>query len=334
MRSVSLLGVLWAWTIVASTHGAAAPAAAPVERLVLELSDGSRIVGTAAIDRLKMATGYANFDIPLNLLRTVELSGTTRVAQVNFQNGDLLSGQLSATEIAMKTIFGDVVIPMTAVSRIRVGGGGKALPEGLVLYYTFDADEGGRVTDMSGCGNDGKVLGATFTNQGQEGGAMSFNGNREAVVIGSPTNLQVQDFTIMAWIKRGDLNAVTRYGIDANGLIFGYGLAGYGLGLHPNGNAFLTKISVDSVGADFEIHDEVFHHLVVTKQGSRVVFYLDGVAHPAPDYDADFEFNTDASVGGRIDNLTNTFLGVIDDIAVFNRALSGDEVKSIYDSQK
>jgi len=307
---------------------------APAAQLVLELSDGSRIIGTPAIDRLKMAAQYANFEVPLPLLRTVEFSGTNRVAQVNFQNGDLLSVQLAAKEIAMKTVFGQVVIPLTQVRKIRVcciGRVDRALPEGLVLHYTFDANEGARVTDTSGAGNHGEVHGATYTSEGKAGGAMSFSGYRAAIIVGNPANLRLQDFSIMVWIKRGSLNKV---GDQGDGELFGYGHAGYILGIRRNGHFFLSKVDFTDVPSQCEIHDDAFHHVAVTKQGSQIVFYLDGVAYPAPDYDPGFEFSTDAAVGARGDTLDASFLGVIDEVAVFNRALSGDEVKGIYDSQK
>jgi hypothetical protein len=216
---------------------------------------------------------------------------------------------------------------------IRVGGVGKVLPDGLVLHYTFDLDEGGRVTDMSDAHNDGKVIGASYTSQGKEGGAMSFDGDREGVIAGNPPSLQLQDFTIMAWIKRGSVTRATaRDGMDA--VLFGYGHNGYILGIHPNGHLFLSKVDINNVDSDCEVNNDAFHHVAVTKRGRRIVFYLDGVAYPAADYDPGFEFGTDAAVGARADTLDCAFFGVIDEVAVFNRELSGDEVKGIFDSQK
>jgi hypothetical protein len=186
---------------------------------------------------------------------------------------------------------------------------------------------------MSDAGNNGKVHGATYTSEGKIGGAMSFNGDRQAVIIGNPASLQLQDFTIMAWIKRGSLDKATSQA-GRDGHFFCYGHAGYLFGVHPNGQLFLSKIDIDNVPADCEINDETFHHVVVTKKENKVVFYVDGTGHPAPDYDPGFEFNTDVAVGARVDTFEGCFLGVIDEVAVFNRPLSGDEVKGIYDSQK
>jgi hypothetical protein len=83
-----------------------------------------------------------------------------------------------------------------------------------------------------------------------------------------------------------------------------------------------------------KINDGSFHHLAVTRKGAKVVFYLDGVACPGQDYDANFEFSTSLGVGARPDTFEASFLGLIDDVEVFNRPLTDDEVKGVYESQK
>jgi hypothetical protein len=136
----------------------------------------------------------------------------------------------------------------------------------------------------------------------------------------------------MAWVKRGSLDKASQaYGM--NGHFFSYGTGGYIFGMHPNGQLYLGKIDYEELQSQFVINDDSFHHVAVTKQGSQVIFYLDGVASSELNYDGTFEFETDAAVGARWD-LVATFLGVIDEVAVFNRGLSSDEIKGIYNSQK
>src|SRR5207248_1958292 len=71
--------------------------------------------------------------------------------------------------------------------------------------------------------------------------------------------------------------------------------------------------------------------LAVTKSGSTVVFYIDGVAYPAPPYDPGFGFAT-AAIGARGDTLADNFFGTIDELAIYNRALSQDEIQAIYNA--
>src|SRR5262249_10093005 len=153
----------------------------------------------------------------------------------------------------------------------------------------------------------------------------------DGVVVGNPSALQLQNFTIETWLRRSSTSAVS-FGAFGSGLIFGYGQNGYGLYLNSDGQPVLTKIDVNNVTLSQSITDTNLHHLAVTKSGSTVVFYIDGIAYPAPSYDPGFTFTTPAAIGARGDNLDNSFLGTIDDLSIYNRALSASEVLSIYNS--
>ena len=77
--------------------------------------------------------------------------------------------------------------------------------------------------------------------------------------------------------------------------------------------------------------DTHWHHLAATKNGGTVVIYVDGTAYPAPtSYQPAFTFNSNMAIGARGDNLANGFLGSIDEIGVFNRALSAAEIQDVY----
>ncbi|HWB58727.1 MAG TPA: SUMF1/EgtB/PvdO family nonheme iron enzyme [Chthoniobacteraceae bacterium] len=99
------------------------PADAPAVQLVLELSDGARIIGAPSIDRLKMTTTYADLEILFSKLSMIEFSGTNHAAKAILQNGDSVDGRLAATEIVVKTTSGQVVTPLANVSKIRILAG-------------------------------------------------------------------------------------------------------------------------------------------------------------------------------------------------------------------
>jgi len=324
--------------LIITAHGTAhAASGAPALQLVVDLTDGSRIVGTPAIDRLKVTTQYADLEIQLSQVCEVEFSGTNHAAGLNIQNGDLLTGQLSATEIAMKTVFGQVVIPMAQVKSFRVrASGGKTMPGGLVLYYSFDANVGDRVIDESGSGNDGTIHGATCVNDGKIGAAMSFSGaGGQKIITKNEDNLQLQDFTIMAWVKRGSTEKSSNEW-EEGGAIFICGQGGYAFGLYANGSLGLSKVGYHGISAACKITDGNYHHVAVTKSGSKVVFYLDGKPDET-EFDDRFQFGNGMAVGARPDvsgPMEACFLGTIDELAVFNRPLSEDEVKQVYESQK
>ncbi len=84
--------------------------------------------------------------------------------------------------------------------------------------------------------------------------------------------LQLQNFTIEAWIERG---SATQASLSTNGgTIFGYGTGGYALGMTDGGNLFLAQTGVSGTNSQFQVTDTGLHHVAVTKNGSTVMFYI------------------------------------------------------------
>jgi PKD repeat protein len=99
---------------------------------------------------------------------------------------------------------------------------------------------------------------------------------------------------------------------------------------------FLSAVDFSDVRSGaLRVTDTSFHHVAVTKSGSTVKFYVDGVEETAPAYDPGFSFTTDVAIGNRGDLLgptfiQDTFTGVIDEVEIFARALSAPEIQAIF----
>jgi hypothetical protein len=158
-------------------------------------------------------------------------------------------------------------------------------------------------------------------------------GNVTGVRLGNPASLQLQTFTIELWAKRASTNRASVPLIYDNGAFLHYGDLGYGFGPHNDGRLVLTKVGVGGVySSALRITDTNFHHVAVTKIGSSVTFYVDGVAEVAAPYDPGFVFNTPVAIGARGTDMAASFLGTIDELAVYSRALSGAEIQAIYNA--
>ena len=97
-----------------------------------------------------------------------------------------------------------------------------------------------------------------------------------------------------------------------------------------NGQLYFDKLGDAVPLSGPYITDTSFHHVALTKVGSTVIFYLDGVAYPVPSYTGTFSFTTSIGIGYRPDNSDNSFLGTIDELSFYNRALASNEVAAIY----
>jgi len=115
-------------------------------------------------------------------------------------------------------------------------------------------------------------------------------------------------------------------------VFFCYGSDGYGFGLLNDGTPFLTAVGSAMVQGGQKITDTAFHHLAVAKNGTNLVIYVDGAASLTVSFTSVFQFNSVAAIGARGDNLTSVFLGEIDEISIYSRALQASEIQAIYNT--
>ena len=66
--------------------------------------------------------------------------------------------------------------------------------------------------------------------------------------------------------------------------------------------------------------------------GSSVVFYIDGVSETTLTYNVTFDFSTSLVIGAVNDTIDGSFLGLIDELSIYNRPLSENEIQSVYNA--
>ena len=283
---------------------------------VITWANPSRIIYPAALtgaqlDATANVPGLFVYNPPLG---TVLAGGNGQTLSTTFTPADTTDYNTANASVTINVVTCDIA------------------PSGLVSWWKAD----GNTFDVIG-GNTGTLEnGVTYT-PGEVGQAFNFTADQQMVVLGSPANLQLQNFTIEAWVHRANATAASSDTTAVNGsaLLFGYGQGGYGLGMFPNGGLFLTQVGIGSVSATASVTDTNWHHVAVTTSGGTVVFYIDGVASPtAGSYNPVYQFITPAAIGGRADNLggnnNDSFLGAIDEMSVYNRALAEAEIAAIY----
>ncbi|MSU58567.1 MAG: LamG domain-containing protein [Pedosphaera sp.] len=139
----------------------------------------------------------------------------------------------------------------------------------------------------------------------------------------------MQNLTIEAWIKRGSTSVVS-YDADGGWYLFGYGVGGYAFYVDANTHLYFGKPGTVAQPSAGSITDTNLHHVAITKSGTTLTFFIDGVADSVFSFAPTFVFTTPVAIGGRVDILDNSFFGTIDEIAVYNRALSTNEIQAIF----
>jgi hypothetical protein len=213
---------------------------------------------------------------------------------------------------------------------------------GLAAYFPFC----GNANDMSDNGNDAIINGASLAADrfGNENSAFSFDGNDDFLIIetGSVSNLSsLNDLTISCWVKFDTNNTHSDQGFVTKWNQTGYCgeliAPSYWLGYHGAGSKIIGATSNNGdpftcVGASNEPHN-AWHHLVYTHDNSGEKFYFDGILSGQASFNQTFCSSSNPLVIGADFNsgeIFRFFNGQIDDIFIYNRAVSQQEVNLLY----
>ena len=206
-----------------------------------------------------------------------------------------------------------------------------ALTDGLVAHYKFD----GNANDSSGNGNNGVVHGATLAADrfGNANSAYSFDGDDWIQVANSASlSSLTKDMTFSAWVNVRELGFFGWVQILAKGT----NMRQYGFGLRMEDGDFVwvnnvrKEISVAVDGGVLPMNE--WYHLTASYNGSRIIAYVNGVVVGFTDVEDEFVANMDdLYIGKDIPGDTEYFNGALDDLRIYNRALSAAEVKALYE---
>ena len=212
------------------------------------------------------------------------------------------------------------------------------ISEGLIGYWKFD-DIADPTPDSSGNGNDGNIEGATWQDTGCiNEGCYNFDDSGNYINVGNPAilSLGTSDFTLSAWVKVNGAIGETYY-------IFNkkiYSNRGYTLYVNVAGKVSLIMEDDDSGGVGVSsssiINDGKWHLITATIDRDTIgKMYVDGVLKGSQTGITSAEESTiDVSnnfvIGARSDLGGSFFDGSIDEVRIYNKALSEDAIKALY----
>jgi hypothetical protein len=160
--------------------------------------------------------------------------------------------------------------------------------------------------------------------------SLDFDGTNDYLGIGSNSKLEfTSSFSLSAWVKP-DLNK-TQYVIDT--ATSGASGDGYMLRCNSNGTVRFWSYSTNGLlDSTATVSTSSWNHLVAVKNGSTLILYINA---GTPATRTDSSFNTSNTANLRIGSsslLGGYFNGLIDEVSMYNYALTGSDVSSIYSS--
>ena len=245
----------------------------------------------------------------------------------------LLQGSLDEVRIYNRALSESDVSQIYALEKQAVD-----FASGLIAYYEFE----GNGNDSSGNDHDGTEYGGVNYVAGKNGQAAIFDGMDDMIRVNSlwPTGDSSQPLSLSTWVKIDDDNrkamAIASQWTACGGSNDHYHLTLYGDTLSYIG--LRSKIPKDSVVTipRSTITDNKWHHLAITFNGSSHKLYLDSSLKTTSSTFSAFNFNqsTDFVIGGYHSDSCGfgrtTMKGLIDDLRIYNRALSPLEIKALY----
>ena len=208
--------------------------------------------------------------------------------------------------------------------------------DGLVGWWPFN----GNANDESGNGNDGVVNGAVLASDrnGVENAAYDFNGNSNVTINNEFFNNGSAEYTMSLWVRIGSINSSNTFlnTIPHCGASVGYSYLGNNRFYHYKG---VDPIS-NSVPCWTIFNQDLFNYqlsivsqwvmISVSKVSNVYRYYVNG--------QLDKEATTTISpvdgycrmIFGAIDGGSEGLTGKLDDIAIYNRALTPQEIQNLY----
>jgi len=233
------------------------------------------------------------------------------------------------------TLLSDIgQAPATEQSGMSYLTKAELLPGDLVGLWHFDEGEGVTAYDSSGTipSNDGTVYGAGWVD-GKFGKALSFNGVNDYVEVADSASLRITgELTIEAWVNEAVSKTQSKIVSRRLGGAYFYFLGvdnGKPYGGIGNGSSYTVT------DKSFTMSSNEWHHLafVYNDAENKMYLYYDGFLKEtvAVTQSLPTPIGVNLSIGADHQGTAVFFNGLIDEVRIWNVALSEDQLGKVYD---
>jgi hypothetical protein len=195
----------------------------------------------------------------------------------------------------------------------------------LVAAYSFDAQTGPTVTDDAGRSLTGTISGAAWTASGRFGGALQFDGVDDWMTVADSSWLDVgREITLEAWVyptaAGGSRNVLIKEAAESyTYALYADGLIGPSAGATTGSNASATTPTALAL--------DTWSHLAATYDGATLRLFVNGDAVASTPVTGLIAISSEPLRIGGNRSWGEHFAGVIDEVRIYNRALSLDEIR-------
>jgi hypothetical protein len=273
---------------------------------------------------------------------SVPISDDGDVVEIGYEGdgfgGDPFQGSIDDVRIYNRSLSATEVSQLYGLGSANAGHASTVtVSKGLIAYWPLDGSATnwttGTTQDLSASGNTGHLVNLSTTTTpaaGRIGQAFNFDTSASYVINSSVINTPVA--TVSAWVNIAAYPAASAI---VAGFVDGDGNGTYDKDLYINSSGQATFYSFDGSGVPVtssSISLNTWHHLVGTVDGSKETLYVDGAPVGTAAIGNTFTGYTgpDILIHGTSAGFTGRLNAKIDDVRIYNRALSTSEVKQLY----
>lgn len=288
--------------------------------------------------------------IPNTVFPTLNLTSDIRANSLQLANTNLLASNRIFSPSKVTYLAGNSLtfepgfeVSSGGVFEANIGGCANLSIPGLVAYYPFN----GNANDESGNGYNGIIDGATLTSDkygqfGSNGKALNFDGDDVVRIpnLYNATTQPLNNVTYSLWFKPNqNYGAADFYSLIIRTTDAGFtdmiGKPNFGSAANNkfqfymfNGSLVLNKATT----IDFIANQ--WYHVVATRNNTTTKIYLNAAKEGEVTYTNPSFFYSDLYLGGHATFNRWYFNGTLDDLRIYNRALSDAEIQAIYNAEK
>jgi hypothetical protein len=199
---------------------------------------------------------------------------------------------------------------------------------GLVAAWGFNEGTGTTTRDASANGNTGTLVNGPTWSTGKTGGALLFDGSNDRVRVSDSNSLDLKTAaTFEAWIfptaAPSGWRTILQKEVDA----YFFTASGGGNGDRPTSGGTFNGACCTFVSSTSALPANTWTHVAATYDGTRIRFYVGGVLVASQAAAGSYQVNTSPLWIGGNAVYGEHFKGKLDDVRVYNRALSAAEIQ-------
>ena len=217
----------------------------------------------------------------------------------------------------MKYLIALLLSASAVLSQPMMFGTVPSLKSGMVAWWTFNEGSGTKAMDYGGLGFNGTISGSVWTN-GIVGGAMYFGGSAYIDITGIVSTST--NFTFCSWVKSSTTTA--------NSYLLDFGSGRLVIALISDASPQAGVYS-GSWARFVQAPTNGWNHLAFVCSGTASQLYTNGVLASSAGYSGK-QIGGGARIASQYNLTTDTVTGTLDDMRIYNRALSASEIAQLY----